>query len=258
MRIVVLVKQVPDTYGPRVLDLETGLTDRHAGDVVLDEISERALEVALSHADTHPGAEVIALTMGPASAEVALRKALSMGADSAVHVVDDRLAGSDFATTSKVLAAAVSRIGYDVVIAGDRSTDGAGGVVPAMIAEHLGVPHATALSSIVLSDGHVAGQRANGVATLGISTTLPAVVSITEALPEARFPSLKGIMSAKKKPLETLSATELGVDLDDDSRGHSIVIAVTQRPARSAGVKVVDDGTAAQQLVDFLADARLL
>lgn len=258
MRIVVLIKQVPDTYGTRVLDVETGITDRRAGDAVLDEIGERALEVALAYADTHPDTEVIALTMGPRSAETALRKALSMGASGAVHVVDDTLAGSDFATTAEVLAAAVARTGYDLVIAGDRSTDGSGGVMPTMIAEHLGVPHATALSSIILSDGRITGVRSTDIASLGITTPLPAVISITEALPDARFPSLKGIMSAKKKPLETFSVAELGVDVNDETRAHSIVIAVTERPARTSGVKVVDDGDAAEQLVDFLAGAKLL
>jgi electron transfer flavoprotein beta subunit len=258
MKIIVLVKEVPDTYGPRTLDLETGLAQRGASEAVLDEIGERALEVALAYADSHPGTEVVAMTMGPATAIASLRKALSMGAGSAVHLADEALAGSDYATTAQALAAAIARTGFDLVIAGDRSTDGAGGVVPAMIAEHLGLPHATALASVQISADAIVATRVTGVATVELAATLPAVISITEALPDARYPTLKGIMSAKKKPLETLTVADLGIDLLDEDRAHSIVVAVAARPARVAGTKMIDEGDAAERLVAFLADAKLL
>jgi electron transfer flavoprotein beta subunit len=159
MRIVVLVKEVPDTYGDRKLDLETGLADRGASEAVLDEIGERALEVALSHADAHAGTEVVLLSMSPESAVTSLRKGLAMGAASAVQVVDERLAGADLGLTAEVLAAAVARAGFDLVITGNQSTDGSGGILPAMIAERLRVAQLTALVSVDLTDDAVRGQR---------------------------------------------------------------------------------------------------
>ena len=144
MKIFVLVKEVPDTYGDRKLSLETGLADRSAGDVVLDEITERALEVALSYADKNPDAEVTALTMAPESSTATVRRALAIGAASAIHIADDELVGADLGLTAQVLAAAIRRGGADLVITGNLSTDGSGGVIPAMLAEHLGYAQATA------------------------------------------------------------------------------------------------------------------
>src|SRR5690625_4908913 len=137
MKIVVLVKEVPDTYGERKHDLETGLVDRAASDRVPDEITERAVEAALSYAEANAGAEVIALSVGPESANGALRKALAMGATSAVHILDDALIGADLTLTAEVLAAALKRIGFDLVLAGNESTDGTGGVIPSMLGELL-------------------------------------------------------------------------------------------------------------------------
>ncbi|HWH96735.1 MAG TPA: electron transfer flavoprotein subunit beta/FixA family protein [Pseudolysinimonas sp.] len=258
MRVIVLIKEVPDTYGARKLDLQTGLADRAATEAVVDEISERALEVALAYADTHDGTEVVALTMGPPSAAAALRKALAMGASEAIHVVDDVLAGSDLLTTAEVLAAAIRGTTFDLIIAGDRSTDGSGGALPAALAEFLDVPHATALGSVELTASDVTGTRATTRATSTVVAALPAVISITEALPDPRFAGFKGIMAAKKKPLTSLSAADLGVARDDESRAHSIVVGIAERPARVAGVKIVDEGDAAEQLVAFLADAKAL
>ncbi len=130
MKIFVLVKEVPDTYGDRTLNLETGLADRGAGDVVLDEITERALEVALSYADKNEGTEVVALTMAPESATASVRRALAIGAASAIHIVDEQLVGADLGLTAEVLAAAIRRGAPDLVITGNLSTDGAGGVLP--------------------------------------------------------------------------------------------------------------------------------
>src|SRR5690606_8675322 len=141
-----------------------------------------------------------------------LRRALAMGAGSAVHVVDDRLVGADLWLTAEVLAAAIHREGFDLVIAGNESTDGRGGVVPAMIAELLGVAHATGLSTLAIDDRGVRGTRTSDEETVEVAAALPAVVSITERMPEARFPSFKGTMSAKKKPLATASLADLGVE----------------------------------------------
>ncbi|MEV7136072.1 electron transfer flavoprotein subunit beta/FixA family protein [Arthrobacter sp. NPDC093128] len=257
MRIAVLLKEVPDTYGERKLDLQTGLADRGATDAVLDEIGERALEVALSHADGHPGTEVTLLSMGPETVVSTLRKGLAMGATNAVHVVDDALLGADLSLTAEVLAAALRRGQFDLVIAGNLSTDGSGGVLPAMLAELLGVPHLTSLSSVTISDSAVSGVRLTESGVVSVQAELPAVISVTEALAAARFANFKGIMAAKKKPLETLSLPELGVDAADESAGRSILIAVAERPARQAGVKIVDEGDAASQLVEFLVTNRL-
>jgi electron transfer flavoprotein beta subunit len=257
MRIVVLVKEVPDTWGDRTLDLETGLADRGASEAVLDEIGERALEVALSYADAHAGTEVVAIMMAPESAAATLRKALAMGASSAVHVADEKLHGADLSLTADVLAAAVRRAGADLVVTGNLSTDGAGGVLPAMLAEHLALPQLTALTSVDVADDRVAGTRASDAGTVSVSAPLPAVISITEALPDARFPNFKGIMAAKKKPFETLTAADLGVDPEDFSVPRAIKVSVAQRPPRAAGTKIVDEGDAGTQLADFLVQNRL-
>ncbi|MFJ6653369.1 electron transfer flavoprotein subunit beta/FixA family protein [Microbacterium sp. NPDC091313] len=258
MKIVVLVKEVPDTWGDRKLDLETGLADRGASEAVLDEIGERALEVALSYADAHAGTEIVAITMAPSSAATTLRKALAMGAASAVHVADDQLRGADLSLTAEVLAAAVRRAEPDLVIAGNLSTDGAGAVLPAMLAELLGMPQLTALTEVTIADDAVSGTRASDAGTLTVSAPLPAVVSITEALPDARFPNFKGIMAAKKKPYETLTAADLGVDPGDFSVPRAILVSVAERPPRTAGEKIVDDGDAGTRLAEYLVQNRLV
>ena len=257
MKIVVLVKEVPDTYSERVIDLETGLAVRSASPAVLDEIGERALEVALSYADAHPGTEVTVLSMVPASAAATVRKGLAMGADSAVQVADPALHGADLTLTAEVLAAALRRVGFDLVITGNQSTDGSGGVIPAMIAELLDVPSATALDSVAIADGRVSGDRSGTGCTMTVSAELPAVISITEALPDPRYPNFKGVMAAKKKPFETLTLAELGIDADDAAAARSIVISVAAKPARTAGTTIVDEGDAGRRLADFLIQNRL-
>ena len=257
MRIIVLVKEVPDTYGDRKLDLETGLADREASDKVLDEIGERATEFAVSYAEKHPGTEVVVLSVGPDSVPTTLRKGLAMGASSAVHVLDEGMPGADLTLTSEVLAKAIERTGFDVVVAGNQSTDGSGGVIAAMVAERLGVPHATSLSSIELADGEVRGERASDEGVMQVSAPLPAVISITEALPDPRFPNFKGIMAAKKKPFETLTLADLGVD-PDAATPRSIMTAVSEKPPRQAGVKITDEGDAGAQLAEFLVQNRLV
>ncbi|HEY0246786.1 MAG TPA: electron transfer flavoprotein subunit beta/FixA family protein [Gryllotalpicola sp.] len=256
MKIVVLIKQVPDTYSDRVIDTTTGLLDRDASEAVIDEIDERALEVALQAKDGDKKLEVVALTVGPVGAKESLRRALAMGADAAVHVVDERLAGADAAHTAAVLAAAVRAQGFDLVIAGNESTDGRGGVVPAAVAEHLGIPLLSYLDVVQLAPGGVSGTRRSDGGTLDVHAPLPAIVSVTERNPEARFPGFKGIMSAKRKPLAELTVADLGVELA--AGAHATIVSAAQRPPREAGTKVVDDGTAAARLADYLADAHLI
>lgn len=258
MKLIVLVKEVPDTYGDRKLNLETGLADRAASEAVLDEISERALEVALTYADAHPETEVVALSLAPERSVVTVRKALAMGAHSAIHVVDEGLLGADIVLTAEVLAAAIRRAEFDLVIAGNLSTDGSGGMVPAAIAELLEVPHVSGLSEVEITDAAVSGPRPIDGGSQKISADLPAVLSITEALPDPRFPNFKGIMAAKKKPLETLSLADLGVEVDNPAAAHSIMLTVSEKPPREAGIKIVDEGDAGEKLAEFLVENRLV
>lgn len=257
MKIIVLVKEVPDTYAERRLDLETGLADRDASEKVLDEITERATEVAVSHAEQHPGTQIVLLTASPESAQSSLRRGLAMGADRAVHIVDDRLRGADLTLTAEVLATAAERIGFDLLIAGDASTDGTAGVLPAILAQRLRVPNATALASVELTDTQVSGDQETDGGTYALSAALPAVISITERLPDPRLPGFKGIMAAKKKPFDTWTLDDLGVDADALTP-RSIVIAVSESPARQAGTKIVDEGDAGEQLAEFLTKNRLV
>lgn len=255
MKIIVLIKQVPDTWSDRRIDTATGLIDRAASDRVIDEISERALEVALARKDGDKTTEVVVMTMGPPEAKDALRKALAMGADSAVHISDEGLTGADALLTSSVIAAAARTTGFDLLIAGNESTDGRGGVLPAMLAEHLALPVLSFLDAVTLSGDAVGGRRSGEAGTTELSAPLPAIISITEQLPDARFASFKGIMTAKKKPVVALALDELAAPVMD---ARSTVLAAQQRPPRTAGTLVVDDGRAAAELADYLAAARLV
>lgn len=257
MKIVVLIKEVPDTYGERKLSLETGLADRAAGDAVMDEIGERAVEAALTYADSNPGTEVVLLSMAPESASTSIRKGLAMGAGSAVQVVDEALLGADLGLTSEVLAAAVQRMDADLVITGNQSTDGSGGVMAAMLAERLGLPQLTFLSSVEISEAGVSGARMTDAGVAQVSADLPAVISITESMPPGRFPNFKGLMAAKKKPYEVLSAADLGIDAERLDVPRSILTQVAARPARGAGVKIVDEGDGGQRLAEFLIENKL-
>lgn len=256
MRIVVLIKPVPDTYQVRRLHLETGLTE--PGERVLDEINERALEVALAHADQHEGTEVSVMTMAATDAADAIRKALAMGAQSAVHIADENLLGADLSLTAEVLAAALQRTGFDLVIAGDISTDGVGGMLPAMLAEHLDVPELTELTELEITGTSVTGARTIEGGRQRVTAQLPAIVSITEVFPDGRFPTFKGIRSARSKPVETLTCHDLGIDPEDFTNARSIMLSVAQRPARQAGTRITDSGTAGRELAQYLIDNRLV
>jgi len=259
MKIVVLVKQVPDTWGPRSLDLETGRVDRVLGENVIDEINERALEIALVQQDTR-AAEVVVLTMGPDSANDAIRKSLAMGADSAIHIQDDLLAGSDYIRTAGVIAAALEKVGCDLVIAGDKSTDGGGGVLPAMISEILEIPHLTHLDSVTIDEAKVVGERGTPMGSIRVSAALPAIISVTERSAEPRYPTIRGIMKAKKKPVvsEDLSSISLSTVRSEASETSSKVLSVDVRPERVAGLKIIDEGDAGVKLADYLVNNRLI
>ncbi|MDY6056104.1 electron transfer flavoprotein subunit beta/FixA family protein [Micrococcus sp.] len=260
MKIVVLAKQVPDTWQTRTLDMDTGMVVRDgAAEPVPDEISERVMEVALAHRDAGAEAEIVALTMGPEDATKTLRKLLAMGADSAVHVTDAALAGSDAVQTARVLAAALDRVGADLVLAGGLSTDGATGVVPAMVAELLDRPILPSVEALEITEAEVRGVVVTDHARLTAAAPLPAVATLTDRTPEPRFPNFKNIMAAKKKTIETLSLADLGLTAGPvEADRRCVMVSAAARPERQAGPKVVDDGTAAEQLVAFLAERRLV
>ncbi|MBL1068116.1 electron transfer flavoprotein subunit beta/FixA family protein [Streptomyces sp. 7-21] len=259
LKIVVCVKYVPDATGDRTF-AEDLTTDRDAVDGLLSELDEYAVEQALRIAEDADDAEVIALTIGPEDATDALRKALSMGADRAVHVEDDDLHGTDALGTSLVLAKAIEHTGFDLVVCGMASTDGGMGVVPAMLAERLGVPQVTLLSELSVADGAVTGRRDGDAATERLRASLPAVVSVTDQSGEARYPSFKGIMAAKKKPVETLDLEDL--DIEPSQVGlagaRTTVLSATERPPRTAGEIVTDEGEGGKQLAAFLAERKFI
>ncbi|MEO7123841.1 MAG: electron transfer flavoprotein subunit beta/FixA family protein [Lacisediminihabitans sp.] len=256
MKIIVLVKQVPDTYDERKLDTATGILDREASEPIIDEIVERAIETALSYKDSHKDTEIVLLSMGPHGVTASLRKGLSLGADSAIHVLDDGLEGADLTRTSAVLAAALATTNYDLVIAGNESTDGRGGAIPAMVAEHLQVPHLTSIDSVEITADRISGVRETENGSVDVHAALPAIISITERAPEVRFPNFKGILGAKKKPITVLSLSELSVPAE--SSGRTVILSTTERPAREAGKKIIDEGTAAVELAEFLSAGHLI
>lgn len=259
LRIVVCVKYVPDAAGDR--HFADDLTvDRDDVDGLLSELDEYAVEQALQIADEADDAEITVLTVGPEDAKDALRKALSMGADKAVHVEDDGLHGSDVMGTSLVLAKAVEKAGYDLVISGMASTDGTMGVLPAVLAERLGVPQVTLLSEVSVEGGVVRGRRDGDSASERLEASLPAVVSVTDQSGEARYPSFKGIMAAKKKPVVSWDLEDLGIGADEVglAGAWTVVDSVAQRPARTAGTIVKDEGEGGRGLAEFLAGQKFI
>ena len=259
MNIVVCVKQVPDTAVERTLRPGDGTLDRETPDGLINELDEYAIEEGLKIAEAH-GGEVTILSMGPGKAAESVRKALSMGADKAVHLLDDALAGSDALATSLVLAEALKQTGFDLVILGSESTDARTGVLPAMLAERLGVPQLTLASKVDIDGGSVTVRRVTDDGYAVVTGSLPAVVSVVEKINEPRYPSFKGIMAAKKKPVQTLTLAELGVAADAAGlAGSATTVAdFAARPPRAAGVVVKDEGDGGAKVATFLAERKFI
>ncbi len=264
MNIVVCVKYVPDATADRRFESDNTV-DREGVDGLLSELDEYAIEQALQireKSDTPDDVKVTALCVGPEKGVDAVRKALQMGADEGVHVTDEAVAGSDAVATSLVLAKAVEKIGSpDLVVCGMASTDGSMSVVPAMLAERLDLPQVTLASVIETQGDQIRIKRDGDVATEVIGATMPLVLSVTDQSGEARYPSFKGIMAAKKKPLETYALGDLGVDAGDVglSAAWTEVTETTERPPRSAGEIVKDeDGSGATALTEFLASKKFI
>jgi len=261
MNIVVCVKYVPDATADRRFE-DDNTVDRVGVDGLLSELDEYAVEQALQVKEKlGDDTEVTVLSVGPEQATDAIRKALQMGADKGVHVVDDAIAGSDALATSLVLAEAIKKIDHDLVVCGMASTDGSMGVVPAMLAERLDVPAVTLGSEVEVDGTTVRIRRDGDAATETIEGTLPLVLSVTDQSGEARYPSFKGIMAAKKKPVETWSLSDLGVDAElvGLSAAWSTVEGTEARPPRTQGEVVTDeDGSGATALVEFLASKKFI
>ena len=267
MKIIVCVKHVPDATADR--HFESDNTDDRVGvDGLLSELDEYAVEQALQlkeKAGADAGVEVTALCVGPEKAVDAVRKALQMGVDKGIHVLDDAIAGSDYGATSLVLAKAVEKAGadgaVDLVMCGMASTDGAGMVVPAMLAERLAWPQVTMASVVEAQGDQVRIKRDGDTATEVIGARMPLVLSVTDQSGEARYPSFKGIMAAKKKPMETWSLADLGVDADQVGLAvaWTAVEQATERPPRSQGEVVTDEGgSGATALAEFLAAKKFI
>ena len=259
MKIVVLVKHVPDAASDRSFAADH-TTDRAAVDGRLSELDEYAVEQALQVVEKAGEGEIVYLTMGPEAAGEALRKALALGGDAAVHVTDDALHGSDALATSLVLAEALKKLEWDLVITGMASTDGTMSVVPAMVSERLGVPGLTMAGNIVVDGSTVTIRRDSDDASTTATAQLPALVSATDQTGEARYPSFKGIMAAKKKPVTTWSLADLGLDASQVGLGAawSAVDSATKRPPRAAGVVVTDEGDGGVKLAEFLATGKFI
>jgi electron transfer flavoprotein beta subunit len=254
MNVVVCVKQIPDPNNPYQLDgnrlKRTGVQN------VLDPGDEFGVEAALALKEAH-GGEVTVVSMGPGPAQEAVRRALSMGADRSILITDDALRGADALTTARVLAAAIKRVEYDIVIAGVESTDGYTGTMPASLAEFLGIPQLTFANAVEVEDGVVSIHRQTSSGYHVVESSLPALVTVTAGVNEPRYPSFKGIMAAKKKPHEQLSLADLGLRAEDLSRGQHVEDLISEEERR-AGEVVADDGEGASRIADFLKAAKVI
>ena len=262
MNIVVCVKYVPDAQSDRTFTEADNTTDRVGVDGLLSELDEYAIEEALKIAQAAEGeSSVTVLTVGPEQAADAIRKALRMGADKGVHVSDEAIHGSDAPATSLVLAEAIRKIGgADLVLTGMASTDGSMSVVPAMLAERLGLPQVTFASELTVEGDTATIRRDGDVASETVQASLPALVSVTDQINEPRYPTVKGIMAAKKKPVETWSLVDLGVDAElvGLAAAWTRVDSFTQRPPRTRGQIVPDEGEGGTKLAEFLAAQKFI
>jgi electron transfer flavoprotein beta subunit len=258
MKIAVCVKQVPDATSPRRLDSETQRLDR-SGEGALNATDVNAVEEALRLKEAH-GGEVVVVSLGPEKAMESLRKALAMGADRAVLVSDPAAAGSDLLATGYALAKALEREEADLVLFGQQSSDGDGAVLWAAVSDRLRRPMVSQVAELTVDGGTISGKRQTEFGYDVIAAPLPAVVAVSDAINEPRYPSLKGIMGAKSKPQEVLGLSDVGVDADrvGETGSRTVVRSSTPPPPKSGQVKIEDDGSAAEKIVEYLAEKRLI
>jgi electron transfer flavoprotein beta subunit len=259
VKIAVCVKQVPDATAARRIDPATGRLDR-SGEGALNATDVNAVEEALRVTEAAGDGEVVVISMGPEKALESLRKALAMGADRAVLVTDEGAAGSDLVATSLTLARAVAREEADLVVFGQQSSDADGAVLWAAVAERLRLPLISQVAELTVDGSTVTGKRQTEHGYDVIAAPLPAVIAVSDAINEPRYPSLKGIMGAKKKPAETLSLADLGVEAEHagEAGSRTTVLALNPPPPRGDSLTIEDDGTAAERILEYLAEKRLL
>jgi electron transfer flavoprotein beta subunit len=261
MKIAVCAKYVPEATAQRRLDPQTKRLDR-SGEGTLNQFDVHAVEEALKLRDSGADAEgeVVIVSLGPERALEAMRKALAMGADRVVLVSDDGAAGSDLVATSRVLAAALEREGADLVLFGQQANDSDGAVLWAAVADRLQRPLISQVAELEHEGGKVRGKRQTEFGYDVIEAPLPVVIAVSDAINEPRYPSLKGIMGAKKKPQETVSLGDLGVSGDEagEAGSRTEVYALSDPPARGDTVKIEDDGSAAEKIVEFLLEKKAL
>ena len=260
MNIVVCVKQIPDPAVPGELNPGANTLKRE-GKLILDESDSYGVEMALQLADKAGGGEVTLVSMAPNSEVSGLRTALAMGAAKAILISDDALAGSDALGTAKVLAKAIERAGsVDLVLAATESTDGYTGTTPAQVAELLGWPSLTFAKHVEVGDGKVTIQRQTEAGFDVVEASLPALVSVTAGVVEPRYPSFKGIMAAKNKPVDEVTVADLGLTTDDVgwTGARQEITNVAAAPAREAGEKLEDDGSAHERVVSFLEELKVI
>jgi electron transfer flavoprotein beta subunit len=259
MKIVVLVKQVPDTAADKRLDPDTLAVDRGAVDGLINEMDEFAVEEALQLVEKH-GGEVTVVSMGPDDATDAYKKALQMGADKAVFLTDPALAGSDALATSEALAKVLGTLEYDLVILGSEASDARTSLVPALLAERLGLPQLSFAAKVEVDGSAIRINRLTDYGHDVVEAALPAVVSVVEKINEPRYPSFKGIMAAKKKPVQTLDLAALGLDAASVgwAGSRSKVVDATVAPPRAKGTIVTDEGNGGVELVEFLASKKFV
>jgi electron transfer flavoprotein beta subunit len=264
MKIVVCVKQVPDTAAERKLEAADSTLDRASVAGLINELDEYAIEEGLLIAEAQRAAgqdaEVIILTMGPEKAAESIRKALSMGADQAVHLLADGLAGSDGLSTSYALAQVLEQTGFDLVICGSESTDARMGVMASMLAERLGVPQVSLASKVEVDGSALRIRRVSEDGYFEVESTLPAVISVVEKINEPRYPSFKGIMAAKKKPVQTMSMADAGIDpaLVGLAGSATEVVDFAPRPPRQSGTIVKDEGDGGVKVAEFLTAQKFI
>ena len=259
MKLAVCVKQVPDATAAKRIDPATKRLDR-SGEGALNATDVNAVEEALRVKEAVGEGEVVVVSLGPPKAMESLRKALAMGADRAVLVADEAAAGSDLVATSYALARALEREGADLVLFGQQSSDSDGAVLWAAVADRLRRPMVSQVAQLTVEGGRVTGKRQTEFGYDLIAAPLPAVIAVSDAINEPRYPSLKGIMGAKKKPAEEVSLADVGVEADraGEAGSRTTVLALSPPPPRGDTVRIEDDGSAPERIVEYLAERRLL
>jgi len=257
MNVVVCVKQIPDPAAPQSFNSSNNLN--RSGKLILDEADTYGVEMALQLVDKAGGGDVTVVSMGSASDTSGLRNALAMGAAKAIVISDESLRGSDALTTAKVLAAAIRRESFDLILTATESSDGYTGTTPVQLAELLGLPSVTFAKAVAVEGSSLKVSRQTEEGFDEITAPLPALVTVTAGVVEPRYASFKGIMAAKSKPLDVLSVADLGLKCEVGAAGaREAIIAVDKAESRQAGEKYVDEGDAAQKVVAFLESIKVL